>query len=1247
MAAEDEIMPAPEAMGEKTVQDMIWNLLYDGTAKFIILHGEAGSGKTWTARFMSECAIREGLFDGALWLYLNKKYDKMSLVQSIASQLSLLCSGDELEDEEYNEEEMNKMEEGEQKNKENELQEKLEQKISELLGRKKYLLILDDEGSKMTQKEIEDILNSFIRPNQRQALRFLVIRRKSDSGEVTGELIELGGLSKPESLSLFETRAKFQVPECLSKAKQDILEKSKDIPAAIIVIAEALGYIAQHSSKEWTLKKAFERACEKVDDGVKDIFRCGYDMLPSSELKSCCWYSRQLFEKHGGFHYNELIACWIMEGYLGFTDCIKKGYMKGHRVLMEFIDRGMLKIQEDNIVTMEKKALEVTDDRVHGIGSTSYLGLANIYDEGEWNSLGKIVLADGMIKTVCNPKSWERLSTLLIDGNKLSDGSPDFFHNLKELKVLAVFQPRFRSVPSSLSNMEKLEVLVLRGCEMLDGVQFISNLKSLAVLEISDASSLREIGFNIFDSMTNLRSLNLSRVQITSLESPTKEHSKLRWLILKECSSLEAVPTLTLFENLEVLDTSGATQLKDINNGNLNSLHKLQLINFSQTKISTFPFVQQLSKLNQIFLCDCEELTRLPGLPHSLQTLDLSGCIKFSELGKTQKHYELKLLDLSRTPIEKLEKLPFLSRSLCSLILNGCEKITQFPSTSAVEKLEILDLSNAKNLVEFVDQSFSHLMHLRVLNLSNTKIEKVPSLSGLGNLCQLLLAGCLNLFQFPKMNDLVKIEILDISGCKALTGIPTQSFKFFSRLQQLNLSGTSNLKDFDTSFLKNMISLQIVNLSGVPLKVYTPTAKHLSESQLLPSTSSVSSQVSTFGTVSENEVKDSSESHIKGIPHEILELNSLKILTLSKLEDIEWGKIKCLPEEMHFDGLSIFKLGDVHAHTYEPSTSTCTTYPHFYICPAKEEGKEEIIRCDKEPFVRDIYYYLTRHAPHHETEDRFFEIHGFHSFPESFSNILKFASYVSFNDTQSLSSLSELGADNTRGIKVCWFDRCKNLQTIIHEEEKEARFGENLEILWISNLPHLETIYKGNLQVLNDPQYKVLQNLKCLFLDCCPKLTNIFTSSLLPESLEVLEIHFCDKLQTVFEHEKATELSLKKLHSLHLFELPELKSIGCVFPSLKCLKVEQCPMLSEIWPPSTQPPVDLEVLKVKSCDKLVTVFGDNSLEHKFHELHSLHLCELQELNSIGGVFPSLKSPKVELCPKLPEDILLDLASTRS
>ncbi|KAJ8755169.1 hypothetical protein K2173_018967 [Erythroxylum novogranatense] len=1183
MAIEDGIMPVPVAVVEETVQELIWNLLCDEKVRVIILHGEAGSGKTWMARVMSEYAIDEGIFDGALWLYLNKLYNEMSLVHSIASQLSLLCSGDELEDEEYNEEEMNKMEEAEQKKREEELQEKLKQKISELLGRKKYLLILDDEGSKMAEKRIIDKLNSFIHPIQMKSLRFLVIRRKSDSGEITGELIEVGGLSKTESLSLFETRAKVQVPDLV---KQDIWEKSNGLPAAIIVIAEALRYIAQHSSNEWTLEKAFERACKKVDDdGVKDLFRCGYDMLPSSELKNCCWYSSQLFEKHGGIHYNELIACWMMEGYLGFTDCLKKGYMKGHSFLMEFIDRGMLKIQEDNIITMEKKALEVIDDRVRGIGSTAKLGLANIYDEGEWNSLGKIALADGMMKTVCNRKSWEMLSTLLIDGNKLSEVSPEtIFHNLKELKVLAIFQPRFRSVPLSLSNMEKLEVLLLRGCEMLEEVQIISNLKALTVLEISDGSSLMKIGFNIFDNMTNLRSLNLSRVQITSLDSPTKQCPALRWLILKDCSSLKALPSLCHFKNLEVIDTSGATKLESISEANFNPLSKLQLIDFSQTKISTFPFVKDLSKLNQIFLCNCECLARLPSLPHSIKTLDLSGCISFSEFRRTkfersvQQQDELKMLVLSRTLINEP---PFLTRSLCSLILNGCEKISQFPPTSALKNLELIDLSNAKNLDKFVDQSLSHLMHLRVLNLSNTKIKNVPSLSGVGNLCQLLLAGCQNLCQLPQMDGLSKIEILDISGCKALTGIPTQSLKFFSRLQQLNLSGTSNLKDFDTSFLKNMSSLQIVNLSGVPVKVYPPMAKHLSVSQLSPSSSSVSSQVPTLGTVSENEVLDSSESHIQGIPHEILELNSLKILTLSKLEDIEWGKIKCLPEEIHFDGLSIFKLGDVHADTYEPLTSNYASYPHFYICPVKEEGKEELIHCDREPFVWDMYYYLTTHTPHHETDDRFFEIHGFHSFPDSFNIILKFASYILFNDTKSLSSLSELGADNIKGMKGCWFDRCNNMQTILHEEEKEARFGENLEILWISNLPHLETIYKGNLH------YKVMQNLKCLFLDCCSMLKNIFPSSLLPENLEILEIRFCDKLQTVFEHEKPAELLLKKLRSLHLFELPELKSIGCGFPSLKCLKVEQCPMLSKICP-SMQLPLDLEVLEVKSYPSSIT-----------------------------------------------------------
>lgn len=91
-------------MGIQTVREQVLNLLRDNEVRTIILGRKPGIGKTWMAREMSDSAISKGLHDRALWLYLNKKCDKKSLLQSIACQLSLLCTDDEFNCEYDNEE---------------------------------------------------------------------------------------------------------------------------------------------------------------------------------------------------------------------------------------------------------------------------------------------------------------------------------------------------------------------------------------------------------------------------------------------------------------------------------------------------------------------------------------------------------------------------------------------------------------------------------------------------------------------------------------------------------------------------------------------------------------------------------------------------------------------------------------------------------------------------------------------------------------------------------------------------------------------------------------------------------------------------------------------------------------------------------------------------------------------------------------------------------------------------------------
>ena len=56
----------------------------------IILVGVSGVGKTWTAKQLSKHAIKEGLFEIALWVFCNRKYHGTALSESIARQLSLL-----------------------------------------------------------------------------------------------------------------------------------------------------------------------------------------------------------------------------------------------------------------------------------------------------------------------------------------------------------------------------------------------------------------------------------------------------------------------------------------------------------------------------------------------------------------------------------------------------------------------------------------------------------------------------------------------------------------------------------------------------------------------------------------------------------------------------------------------------------------------------------------------------------------------------------------------------------------------------------------------------------------------------------------------------------------------------------------------------------------------------------------------------------------------------------------------------
>ncbi|KAA8515404.1 hypothetical protein F0562_018985 [Nyssa sinensis] len=351
-------------------------------------------------------------------------------------------------------------------------------------------------------------------------------------------------------------------------------------------------------------------------------------MLPEKDLIDCCWHSNYIFRDHGSIHYNELIAYWMMEGYLGEVNCIEKAYERGHRVLMELLDLGILKKQRVHDVIMEGAMLNLADGRRWRFFETASLGMAEVFRDGEWEGLGSITLADAMIKTLCTGKRRSAISTPLLDGNRLFKEFPgDFDQSNMELQVLVIFNLALIKLPLSLAKMKNLNVLVLRGCDLLVNIDDIGQLKTfkdLRQLLLSHCSSL--VKLPDLNSLTKLEVLDLSETKIADPPS-LSNLSNLRRLLPKKCTYLKELPLLKSLSKLEELYLSGISSLSGTGANFLEHMSQLRILDLSETLLEQLPPLSNLKNLNHLSLADCPRLVTVPHLEAltELEFLDLSG----------------------------------------------------------------------------------------------------------------------------------------------------------------------------------------------------------------------------------------------------------------------------------------------------------------------------------------------------------------------------------------------------------------------------------------------------------------------------------------------------------------------------------------------------------------------------------------------------------------------------------------------
>uniref|UniRef100_A0A804HQ15 NB-ARC domain-containing protein n=1 Tax=Musa acuminata subsp. malaccensis TaxID=214687 RepID=A0A804HQ15_MUSAM len=470
-----------------------------------------------------------------------------------------------------------------------------------------------------------------------------------------------------------------------------------------------------------------------------------------------------------------------------------------------------------------------------------------------------------------------------------------------------------------------------------------------------------------------------------------------------------------------------------------------------------------------------------------------------------------KRISLMESSTDRLPQIP--QSFLSSLFLRGIRWLKVIPN-SFFDNRQILTLS--------------------VLDLSFTAITNLPSsTSNLANLQYLLLKGCEHLEELRNIRSLRNLLVLDASGCSALRTISPGSFAMMNMLRVLDLSRTS-IESFPS--LSRLPELRCLFLRG---------CRRINFQEKFP-----------YG--------------ITKTGH----LLSLKLCTESNA--VDWNVMQWLQAGLTWDehagvyasintcvddNRSYLSVSNTSFFQYldkdSPLWDNCFLRFHIRVCPSEEANRDSEFVFQNENFVFRETYFGTKYCSHPPNACRFLEIH--HVRPWGIGGVLHHADVVFLNDVKLVKQLSDFELQNLRGMRECWIQRCDQMESIFTAELEDVSEVLSLEKLWISNLEKLSFLFAGVEKETN------FTSLKHIHIDCCPNLVGLFCSTLRFQNLETLQIRFCDKLESVYDHSVIGEEAFPRLHTLRLWELPELKSVcGGILPCLKHLKVKECPKLKAL-----------------------------------------------------------------------------------
>ncbi|KAF7126336.1 hypothetical protein RHSIM_Rhsim11G0146700 [Rhododendron simsii] len=479
----------------------IWDCLMDDNIRQIGVYGMGGVGKTTIMEHIYNQLLEEkGKFDNVYWVTVSKAFDITNLQSNIAKSLNLRLREDE-----------------EEKTRASQLSETLSRQ-------KRYVLILDDVWKPFALEKV-----GIPDPTKSNGCKLVLTTRSLGVCRMmVCTPVKVNLLTEEEALTLFLTKTvghdTVLAPEVEEIAAQ-IAKKCACLPLAVVTLAGSLRRLK--GIHEW--RNALNEVINLTNDasdGVSTVIeqlKFSYSRLGNKMLQDCFLYCSLYPEDHK-IHVNELIEYWIMEELITDMGDVEAQMDKGHAVLGE-LTRSCLLESCTNRWTQEEcvRMHDLIRDMALKITASSPRFMVNAGETKKrvpyepWSDdLERIsFMYSFIIELPIAPPVCPWLTTLLLNGSSSSQLGviPDyFFSNMPCLKVLNLSLRNITSLPESISNLENLHALILRGSHQLKYVPSLEKLKALKMF-ILTYSEIEELPKGI-EELANLIKLDLSGNEI-------------------------------------------------------------------------------------------------------------------------------------------------------------------------------------------------------------------------------------------------------------------------------------------------------------------------------------------------------------------------------------------------------------------------------------------------------------------------------------------------------------------------------------------------------------------------------------------------------------------------------------------------------------------------------------------------------------------------------------------------------------